>query len=470
MKIKLCVLLLVFTVSVWVLGFAREWTLKDEAPEPESYEWEISTPEEQGLHSNVVSTALKAAEKISFLHSLLVVRNGYLIAEGYFHGYGKYDARNIHSASKSLMAVLIGIALRENYLSSLEQKLMDFFPEYATPGMDPRKYDITIRHLLTMTCGLGAYEGDNGLMTLRASNPMKAAIEQPLIETPGEKWRYYNPAPHLLRGIIKKTTGMSSYEFARKYLFNPMQISVDYWGQDPQGYYTGEMYFTPGNMARLGHFCILDGLLDGKQILPTGWMEESVESYNKPTFTAGLNQEAYGYLWWVGQLSDYDVYAAMGWGGQYIICIPEINMVVVTTADPYVDLILLTENEIALIQFLEHYILAAARGVLGEPPYFPKDFEGRRLKNQSLFQSEYIDLLTWKPNSRNNGLNITKYRIYRLLWGKKELVAEVDYTLQAYEYHFRGVSKYQEYIYGISAVTVDNKESSMARVIIKSPQ
>jgi CubicO group peptidase (beta-lactamase class C family) len=464
--------LVLFTMTTCIWG--NNGSPIKSAPAAEPYEWPVSTPEEQGLHSNIIATALEAAREMPYLHSLLIVRNGRLVGEGYFHGYGKYDADNIHSASKSVTAILIGIALKENYLAGLDMKMMDFFPEYAVPGMDPRKYDITIRHLLEMTCGLGAYPGDAGLALLSSGDPIGNAISQPVVSTPGETWNYYNPATNILRGIIKKSTGMSSRDFAQSYLFDPLEISVISWPQDPQGYYMGNMEFYPRDMARIGYLHLNNGLIHETQILSAEFVNQSIQPLNTPDFSSGFQEQAYGFLWWVGKLSGYEAYAAMGWGGQNIFCIPALNMVVVTTADSHVDLQLLTVNELEIVKFVEDKIVHAAGAVLGPPPYFPLDFKVQRVENHSLLQSEFIDVLTWTDNSRNQEVNIVKYRVYRVSGENaetRELVAEIDPLAagSGYRYWVRRVPKYAQYVYGITSVTADNKESSLSKVMVNKP-
>jgi len=122
-------------------------------PTFEPFEWNVSTPEAQGLDSNILADIFQDAESLSGLHSILIIRNGYLIAEQYFNGYDKNKIQLITSASKSFLSALVGIALREGYLTSLNQKMMDFFPEYDSPELNSRMYDITIEHLLTMKGG-----------------------------------------------------------------------------------------------------------------------------------------------------------------------------------------------------------------------------------------------------------------------------------------------------------------------------
>ena len=136
----------------------------------QSYDWLLSTPEAQGLNSSIFQKAIQHAKDLEFVDNLLVVRNGYLIVEEYFDRSDKNTSHSIASASKTFIGALVGIAARENLLS-LDQKLTDFYPEYVTPNMDPRKHDITIRHMLRMLSGYWDVD------TMLSSNRIKYAIE-----------------------------------------------------------------------------------------------------------------------------------------------------------------------------------------------------------------------------------------------------------------------------------------------------
>ncbi|MFX1252156.1 MAG: serine hydrolase domain-containing protein, partial [Promethearchaeota archaeon] len=282
----------------------------------------------------------QAAENMPYLRSVLIIRHGTLLVEWYFNDGSENVAFHIHSASKSFTSALVGIAVKEGLLTDLDQKMLDFFPEYDTPQLDPRKRDITLRHLLTMKAGFNF--NDTALEWMAYSQSpdwVKYAIELPLIHDPGEDWHYGTPQTNLLSAIITKVSGMSTREFAEQYLFEPLQISIRNWNQDPQGYYTGghEMYFVPRDMARFGFLYLNNGSIDGKQIIPHEWVQESLTDYAEGRVDEGMSSSfyldvGYGYQWWLQTFSGYNTFSARGLGGQFIVCIPELDMIVVTTA------------------------------------------------------------------------------------------------------------------------------------------
>jgi CubicO group peptidase (beta-lactamase class C family) len=304
------------------------------------YEWPEADPEDYGFLVSRLESTYSIAEHMPYLRSMLVIRHGILVIERYFNDGTRNAAFHIHSASKSFTSALIGIAFREGLLESMDQKLLDFFPEYTTPDLDPRKKNIKIKHLLTMTAGFNFNDtGDEWVSYASSEDWVKYAIELPLLHSPGEDWHYSTPQTNLLSAILTRVANMSTWDFAEQYLFEPLQISIRYWHQDPQGYYTGghEMYFVPRDMARLGFLYLNNGSIDEEQIIPSEWVQESLQDYAGGRVDEAMGSSfywnvGYGYQWWLQKLGDYDTFSARGHGGQFIVCIPELDMIVVTTA------------------------------------------------------------------------------------------------------------------------------------------
>ncbi|MFQ6116616.1 MAG: serine hydrolase domain-containing protein, partial [bacterium] len=330
----------------------------------ESYNWEVSTPEEQGLDSQILADAFEEAGQRPFVRSILIVKNGYLVAEQYYRGFDRDDAHNVKSVSKSFLSALVGIALREQYLDSLGQKMLDFFPEYVTPDLDPRKYNITIRHLLMMRAGID-HERNNYSQIYSSDNWIKTTIELPLLFDPGEQFYYNTFQTHLLSAILTKATGMSTLDFANRYLLEPSHISVKDWEQGPQGYYFGgnNMFFTPRDMARFGYLYLKGGVLDGEQIVPADWVVASVTDYtgNQDWTWGELRNINYGYLWWLGEMNDYSMQLAIGYGGQFIILIPALNMIIVTTCNSNTDWDTADAQEQSVLELAANHILPAIK-------------------------------------------------------------------------------------------------------------
>jgi CubicO group peptidase (beta-lactamase class C family) len=327
-----------------------------------SYNWPTSTPEEQGMNSEMLNQATIQGGNLGYVDGILVIRNGYIVAENYYNGYDKDTPHDVRSVSKSFLSALTGIALRDGHLDSLGLKMLDFFPEYVFQSIDPRKYDITIRHLLMMRMGI---DGDENIymQVYNSSNWVKTTIELPLLYNPGSRFLYSTYQTHLLSAIITKASGMSTMEYAKRFLFSEMKIECTEWQQDPQGYYFGgnSMDFTPRNMATLGYLYLNNGNMGGKQIVPAEWVEASLTNY---TGFVGqnwgdLHNFNYGYLWWLGEIKDYQVFLALGHGGQFVLNIPDLNMIVVSTADWQIDWGTADQHERAILSIIANYIITA---------------------------------------------------------------------------------------------------------------
>jgi len=303
--------------------------------------WRISTPAEQGLDPKIVAKAYREAGNIKTIYSLLIVKNGYLVAEKYFNGKQIDETNNVASVTKSYISALVGIALAEGYITSLDQKMMDYFPEYAGPDLDQGKYEITIRQLLMMRAGY-PYDSTSAYYAQlsRSGNFMRFVVGQyPLSNPPGLEWNYSSASAHILSGILTKAIGMPLVKFATKYLFDPLDIEIRTWERDPQGYYMGggNMAYTSRDMAKYGYLYLSNGAFDGKQVIPAEWIDESLQSYSSTNYKdlGTFKDIKYGYLWWSADVGKYKVNFAWGHGGQYIVIVPELNLVVVSTANPF---------------------------------------------------------------------------------------------------------------------------------------
>jgi len=312
--------------------------------------WKTGLPEEHGFNTNALSFALEQVPRVCpQLHSLLVVRHGRLVVERYFDGTSAADAWNVKSASKSILSALVGIALERGYIHSLDQPVIDFFPELEHELNDPRKKSITIRHLLTMSAGLEWTE--NGAITFRwikSRNRVGFTWKSKLIDEPGSKWNYSTALTHMLSAVITRATGTDTLAFAQSELLGPIGATITRWDKAGDGYYIGgsEMYLTPRDMAKFGYLYLNNGQWAGKQVVPAAWVGAS---------TLQTNNARYGFLWWLDTFEGRPVYFAQGLGGQHIIVVPSLDIVVVTTAYLPTHISALSFAKLWLLPCINHF-------------------------------------------------------------------------------------------------------------------
>ena len=260
------------------------------------------------------------------VHSVLIIRNGYIVAEAYFHPYRLSTRHNIYSCTKSFTSALVGIAIDEGYIDGLDHRVLDFFPEYTIANDDPRKQAMTLEHLLTMTSGLDwpessvSYSSSSNILMqmLWRRDWVQFVLDRPMVAEPGTTFNYNTGVSHLLSAIIGEATGTSTLSFARTHLFEPLGISSVSWRSDPDGitFGGGGIWMTPRDMAKFGYLYLEGGVWDGQQVVPADWVEASVSAPH------------YGYQWWILRNG---AYAALGYRGQRIFVIPDLEMVVVFT-------------------------------------------------------------------------------------------------------------------------------------------
>lgn len=294
--------------------------------------WRMSTPQDQGMDAGTLAMLDQTIRaKWPHIHSILVVRHGYLVFEKYYANFGPDNAVEVTSVTKSFISALIGIALQNKFLDSVDQKVVDFFPEYVTPYTDPRTKEITLRNLLTMTSGLDWSE-QSAWQWPQSGDWIKFVIDTSMSSQPGSKFTYNTPAVHILSGILTKVTQTNTLAFADTYLFQPLGISKPQWLTDPQGRNNGgrELFLTPRDMAKYGYLYLNNGFWDGRQIVPSEWVKQSTQAQSSGGFPQNVS---YGYLWWVTTVKGHPAYFAAGYGGQFIYVVPALDVVVVITSD-----------------------------------------------------------------------------------------------------------------------------------------
>jgi len=292
---------------------------------------------EQNIDPEALENAYDAAERISGLKSLLVSRNGVLVAEAYFAEMGADDLFETRSVTKSIISALIGIAIEEGFLENTNQTLNEFLNPLGYT-LDGEKSEITIEHLLTMTAGFEWNEFTDNYSYgdwIRADDQIEYCINGDLVNSPGERFGYSSEEAHLLSVILTEATGMSTHDFALQYFFEPLGMEIDDfgWGQFPQGYFNGgaDLSLKPKDMIKIGNLYLNYGLYDGNQIVPSEWVQKST-SFHISTNLGGYTPD-YGYLFWMNNDRAYKFYCANGYGGQLIVVFPDIELVVVTTSE-----------------------------------------------------------------------------------------------------------------------------------------
>ena len=286
----------------------------------------------RGLDRALLDTAYAQAARLPRLRSLLVARDGEILAERYFRGATAERPANVKSVSKSIVSALVGIAVAEGHLRGPEQPVAPFFPEHLARDPDPRKRAITIGNLLSMQSGLERTSGPGYGAWVTSRDWVRHALVRPMVEDPGGRMLYSTGNTHLLSAILTEATGRSTWAYARGVLAEPLGIRLPQWPTDPQGIYFGgnEMRLTPRAMVRFGELYRNGGRYGGRQVVPEAWVRASLV----PRTRSPWSGDEYGYGWFLSTAGGHPMFYAWGYGGQFIFVVPELRLTVVTTSDP----------------------------------------------------------------------------------------------------------------------------------------
>lgn len=270
----------------------------------------------------------------SSINTVIVLKDSNTVQERYKYGYDKDSVVTFNSCAKSITSILIGIAIDQGLIESIDTKISVYFPEILD-DTDSRKQEITIKHLLEFTAGFdwpewGTWNYWPGEF-VSSENWVDFVLSRPMIAEPGTEFAYNTGASQLLSAILQKATGEDAFTFAEKNLFVPLDIQDVTWGKDPQGITTGgfQISMKPSDAAKIGLLYLNNGNYDGKQIVSETWVEESTQAHSQ----GGYFGSKYGYHWWVEDTGEVNYYYAMGYGGQYIFIAPERNLVAVFSSN-----------------------------------------------------------------------------------------------------------------------------------------
>jgi CubicO group peptidase (beta-lactamase class C family) len=299
-------------------------------------------------------TQAQQAGQVDGLHAVVAVRGGETLLEHYGTGedfswehslgvveYGPATLHDLRSVSKSVACLLYGIALGDGLVPGPAEPLLRQFPEYPDLAAEPELAKLTVEHALTMSLGLEWREDipydspDNGEIAMElAPDRYRYVLERPVVAPPGESWTYCGGATALLGKLIADGTGQALEAYGWSKLFAPLGVEQFDWmaGEDGVASPASGLRLTPRDLARIGEMVLADGAWGGRQLVPASWISEML----KPRLPTPWGAE-YGYHWYLQTVAGHRIASAMGNGGQRLMVLPELDLVVAVTAGNYDD-------------------------------------------------------------------------------------------------------------------------------------
>lgn len=315
------------------------------APWPDET-WPAAEPAEQGLDPRQLSELvrlIREGERFPDLHSLLIVRHGYLVLEEYFGGWERGRLHTLQSVSKSFTSALIGIAIEQGEIEGVDEKILGFFPQVqGIAHLDDRKRAMTLGDLLTMRSGTDYDEGYSGSPHSTLNSLPRGwdrfYLDRPMLRAPGTHFKYDSGGVILMSSLLKARAGLHADAYAERHLFAPLGIRRASWFRNREGHpHTGGgLDLKPRDMARFGLLYSRGGRWRDRQVVPAAWVAASTRRQLPLDGGSTGHRVGYGYLWWILEpdpvgSGEQDIYAAMGFRAQYIFVVPEHDMVVVVT-------------------------------------------------------------------------------------------------------------------------------------------
>jgi len=300
----------------------------------------IPYPEADAQNVDVweLEEATERLSRIDGARGYLVARNGVLIVEEYFNGIGPDSVMDVRSVTKSFNSALLGIVIDEGFVESTDDTLGAYLIPGVVDSLDPQKAAISIRHLLTMSAGFQWAQGLHGpdfSDWYLSDDHVQHILDKPMVGTPGTTFAYSDGMAHLASVVLTEATGQNADEFAVEHLFLHLGIPARTWLRGNRGYNFGgvRLHLSLRDMWRFGELYLNHGRIGATQVVSEAWVERSTRSHLSTEGYSPFGPD-YGYFWWIGEGAPYEFYFANGYGGQFIVVVPETRMVVVTQCQP----------------------------------------------------------------------------------------------------------------------------------------
>jgi CubicO group peptidase (beta-lactamase class C family) len=268
------------------------------------------------------------------LRSLIVYRDGQIVRQLYLHGGDALAAHDVRSVTKSVMATLIGIAIDKHIIASEGQPIGAYLQPLVS-SLDSVRSTMPLSALLTMSAGFSGNELANASLYdtwFNAPNQVAYTLNKTIVATPGTVFNYDSGVAHLTSAVLTQATGGTTLAFANLYLFDPLGIASPAWQTDKQGIINGAagVQLTPLDMLKLGQVYLNRGMYNGIRVVSEEWILKATSRKIRTNNAQPFGPE-YGYFWWIGNVHSHDYFFANGWGGQFIVVVPDIKLIVVAT-------------------------------------------------------------------------------------------------------------------------------------------
>ncbi len=342
MNIKLSKLIIITLIVMTITSGCQSNLSKNNngLEENNTISTESTTTNDLEILNSELDKIYESFEELSQILSISITQNGERIDETYFRHAKETTTNNIFSDTKSITSLLVGIAIDEGYIKSVDESIGEYVDLSGYENKEQLE-EITIKHLLTMSAGLIWDSNDlsSEYYTLKNSkDSLDLILKREIVFTPGTNFNYSDGSSHLVSIIFSSATGMNLQTFAEEKLFTPLGIANVKWKADRDGNNYGgfDLYLSNEDMIKIGELVLNKGKFQDLQLVSEDWIDEST-SYQINSDNRSTDCNKYGYYWWLGKKSDIKLIAAFGHGGQFIYVVPELDLVITASCYGAVD-------------------------------------------------------------------------------------------------------------------------------------
>ncbi len=325
-------------------------------------DWPVATPASQGIQAAAMQSLLDESAALPFLYSMLVVRNGQLIGERYANGAVASQLRSVASVTKSVSSLLIGQAIADGKIASTSDTLSKLLPTELAKTPNPHAAGITLQQLLDMTGGQKWNESLRQSDAVDAPDATAFALGLPSDGLNTNIFNYSTASSHLLSPILRNAYGVDELALAKTKLFEPLGIKTSAWSRDATGTVNGSfgLQLRARDLMKLAVMALQGGQWQGKTIVPAAWMAKSLTPTIKGLGNEGaMSNIGYGNLWWSGTMAGLEMHMAAGYGGQYALLVPQLNLAIATAAEKNIAYNAAGAQQIALLNLIGKFLQAA---------------------------------------------------------------------------------------------------------------
>lgn len=274
----------------------------------------------------------EAAESMPRMHNVVALHQGEIIVDEYIRGPQTTEPANIKSLSKSVLSLLVGIAIDKGHIPGVDARAVDLLGGYLPDNYATGLEKVTVGNLLSMQSGLkSTSRGDYGNW-VNSDNWTHYALTRPMVAEPGGRMIYSTGNSHILAAILTEQTGRSLVQLSQQWIGRPLNIRIPPWLQSPEGVNFGgnEMYLSARALVWIGEVYRNRGVVDGVRVVSEDWVERSLQPQTRSVYT----DDPYGYGWFLYQFGDVQAYYGRGYGGQVLYVIPQLGMSIAVISDP----------------------------------------------------------------------------------------------------------------------------------------